>query len=173
MRKGHDEKNVGSRGFIMKNMFCPLLLILFLTCFSISCSGGEPKSDITPVFLRVEGTKILNAHGARVFLRGFNSGPMKFASYKDDHRNLQDIYNFNRKVYEHYLTADDFRNIREMGANVVRLHSFLKFWTLETEKGNYDDNFLQILDRIIDDATEFVNLFETVFENSLLSISFR
>ena len=137
----------------MKNMFCPLLLILFLTCFSISCSGGEPKSDITPVFLRVEGTKILNAHGARVFLRGFNSGPMKFASYKDDHRNLQYIYNFNRKVYEHYLTADDFRNIREMGANVVRLHSFLKFWTLETEKGNYDDNFLQILDRIIDDAS--------------------
>lgn len=134
-----------------------LLIIAALSIsifFIIGCKKQGLLSPIPPDFLHVEGKKVIDENGNEIFLRGFNTGGFKFVSYKDLSKTntLEEIDNFNDQNYKHYMTEDDIRDMKSMGANVLRAHSYFKFWTLETELYKYDDGFIKTMDDFIDMA---------------------
>lgn len=111
-----------------------------------------PQKYPSSSFLHVQGKKVVDENGNEIFLRGFNTGSFNFASYKDGLNNLSEIDVFNDQNFKHFMTERDIKEMRNMGANVLRAHSYLKFWTLETEPYQYDEGFIKTLDDLIDMA---------------------
>ena len=103
-------------------------------------------------FIHTEGQKIRDQNGNEIFLRGFNIGPVKFASYKDGLNTLEQIDAFNDIVLKNYISQWDVINMKNMGANVLRAHSYLRFYTLETGSYQYDEGYLKTLDDLINIA---------------------
>ncbi|PJE81512.1 hypothetical protein COU58_02085 [Candidatus Pacearchaeota archaeon CG10_big_fil_rev_8_21_14_0_10_32_42] len=127
--------------------------------FQISSFADNKPIPKEPVvypqkFLHVEGKKVVDENGNEVILRGFNIGSFKFASYKDlfPSQSLEKINVFNDQNYKYYLTEEDIKDMKEMGANVLRAHSYMKFWTLETEPYQFNEGFVKTLDDLIDVA---------------------
>lgn len=129
------------------------VMILPITAYGWNDSRPPHTHINSSGFLSVEGDKIVDEKGKDIFLRGINTGPFTFASHKDDNgHTLDQIDNFNERLYTHFFTEKDMQDIRSMGANVLRVHSFLKFWTLETEPSQWDAGFVEVLDYIVDIA---------------------
>lgn len=137
-----------------------LIGLLTIAVLSISivfisgCRKQEPLKPTKASFLHVEGKKVVDQKGNEVFLRGFNTGPFQFASYKDlsKSHDMETINAFNDQNYKYYMTEDDINDMKAMGANVIRAHSYFKFWTLETKPFKYDDGFIKTMDDFIDMA---------------------
>ncbi len=134
-----------------------IIAVLIISIVFISgCRKQEPLNPTETGFLHVEGKKVVDQEGNEVFLRGFNvhAGPLIFASYKDlsERHDIETIDAFNDQNYKYYMIEDDIKDMKAMGANVIRAHSYFSFWTLETEPYEYDDGFIKTMDDFIDMA---------------------
>ncbi|MBD3232484.1 MAG: cellulase family glycosylhydrolase [candidate division Zixibacteria bacterium] len=134
----------------------PLIALFTLTTAVGVLFVNSRQENVPPPkptdFLRIEGKKIIDETGNEIFLRGFNIGPVKFASYKDRDNSLEKIDAFNDAMLKNYISEWDIKNMKDMGANVLRAHSYLRFYTLETEPYQYDEGYIKTLDDLIDMA---------------------
>ncbi len=133
------------------------LIALFTVTIAVGGLFVNSRQEYVPPpkptdFLHIKGQKIIDDNGNEIFLRGFNIGPVKFASYKDRQNSLEKIDAFNDAMLKSYVSEWDIINMKNMGATVLRAHSYLRFYTLETEPYQYDEGYIKTLDDLIDMA---------------------
>lgn len=104
-------------------------LLSFLILISLACSKNDihtdPPINITPLSpIEIEGNKFIDENGDEIILWGFNYD-RSTETLMEDHWNESDFWdNF----------QDDFFEMKEMGANIVRLHlQYNKYMDSPTE----------------------------------------
>ncbi|MDO4385612.1 MAG: cellulase family glycosylhydrolase [Clostridia bacterium] len=127
----------------MKGIFAALLALT--VALSFACAAETP----TLPMLRADGTRIVDADGQTVLLRGVNVGgwlvqeawmnltnaPCQAEAFRVlDERFGRETREWLFSVYEdNYLTEADFDNIRALGMNVVRVP--FAWWNILTDDG--------------------------------------
>ena len=142
------------------NKYKRILIYILVGCFIITviasgCKGSPSSKDLTG-FLHTEGNKIVDSEGNRVFLRGINLNPFYFQSFKetpDSPYSPEEINEFNRDMFTHYITEEDYTTLNNMGVNVVRKQ--VSFYALETSPYQYNDGVLQYLDHLVEMGTRY------------------
>lgn len=128
----------------MKGIFAALLALT--VALSFACAAAETPSL---TMLRTDGTRIVDANGQTVLLRGVNLGgwlvqeawmnltnaPCQSEAFRVlDERFGRETRERLFSVYEdNYLTEADFDNIRALGMNVVRVP--FAWWNILTDDG--------------------------------------
>ena len=128
----------------MKGIFAALLVLT--VALSFACAAAETPSL---TMLRADGTRIVDANGRTVLLRGVNLGgwlvqeawmnltnaPCQAEAFRVlDERFGRETRERLFSVYEdNYLTEADFDNIRALGMNVVRVP--FAWWNILTDDG--------------------------------------
>lgn len=127
----------------MKGIFVALLALT--VALSFACAAETPTLSM----LRADGTRIVDADGQTVLLRGVNLGgwlvqeawmnltnaPCQAEAFRVlDERFGRETREWLFSVYEdNYLTEADFDNIRALGMNVVRVP--FAWWNILTDDG--------------------------------------
>ena len=123
----------------MKRSVIRALSLLIALVLLVSCTCGSAfAAEERPEFLHTEGENIVNASGENVILRGTNFGgwgiledwfcPFTDASGEENvyqtlvSRFGQDATHALFQTYrENWITEQDYRNVADMGMNVIRL----------------------------------------------------
>lgn len=144
----------------------PIYLICLLTCSALmtvcsvsnttsSTSGSEGDQGVAP--LKVEGRYMINEEGKRVWLVGFQVPWIFLREGRTVEKHREFVQKIGERVTDFYdagfsnwFTAEDVKQIAEMGANCIRLTTV--FWTYEEEPYKYSDASFRRLDRVIEEC---------------------
>ncbi|MBI4703194.1 MAG: cellulase family glycosylhydrolase [Deltaproteobacteria bacterium] len=144
----------------MKTPFSALPVALLLCPAATGCGAGEepasgpsyalpeaPACAIAPVdpgALRAEGTRLLDAQGRVVWLRGINAGGRsKFAPYSP--------FDYEPAKFDEAL-AKYLDRVQAWGMDVLRVP--FSWEAAEPKEGEWDDEFLERYDRLLGEAFE-------------------
>jgi len=111
-----------------------------------SSQNNLDNQTISGNFLHVEGDKVIDSSGNIIYLRGFNLGPLPFASIKNGNYTQDQVNQYNKAALDAFVAEDDIKNIKSMGGNVIRIH--LDFFALENSPYNYNDEYLELYNKL-------------------------
>ena len=113
---------------------------------------SHQQAELQPLsFLSVKGNKIINEKREEIMLRGFQFDCFYMFNkrkYKAIKLSGEDPDKYNIELSNYYCTNNDIKNIKNMGANVVRIA--FRLWHIEKEPYSYNEKSLKHLDNIID-----------------------
>ena len=121
----------------MKKAFCVLLALICALCY-LSLVGAAKETPAEMQFLHTEGESIRNEKNEQVFLRGTNFGGWGimedwFCPYTSpageeimfdalvERFGLDKTHALMQRYRENWITEQDFKNVAELGMNVIRL----------------------------------------------------
>lgn len=120
-------------------------------CQGYTQQTNAPQKPSSTNFLRVKGDKIIDEKGNEIILRGIDVDPFEYYSFKGEENKdvytLERINQFNLNLYKTFITEEDIRAMKNLGANVIRKQ--ISFYHLEIEPYKYNDGVLAQLDYLI------------------------
>jgi len=127
-----------------------VILIASIVLFSSGFDKPRQQKPASRGFLHVEGKRVVDEKGNEIFLRGFAIDPFRYSSFKEFpyKYSLEEINHFNSELFKRYITEDDIKDMKSMGANVVRKQ--ISFYALEIEPYKYNDGVLKDIDDLIE-----------------------
>ena len=121
----------------MKKALCVLLALICALCY-LSLVGAAKETPAAMQFLHTEGESIRNEKNEQIFLRGTNFGGWGimedwFCPYTSpageeimfdalvERFGLDKTHALMQRYRENWITEQDFKNVAELGMNVIRL----------------------------------------------------
>lgn len=116
----------------------------------VSYASQARKTPESITFLTVKGNKIIDEQGKEIRLRGFHYDCF-YTFGKDIYDRIKgggrDPDEFNITLSKYFFTEYDAEEIKNIGANVIRIG--IKLWQIEKEPYSYSKKSLEHLDSII------------------------
>ncbi len=144
---------IGTPSNAKRNIFKRYQRPVRLKGVSSNKHGPQAKQagSLSPLtFLSVKGNKVVDETGAIVYLRGFH-----YDSFSSLQKKIFDFikskgmnpYKANVELSRFWFTDKDISNIKNMGANVVRIS--IKLWQIENKPFSYSQDSLRHLDNVV------------------------